>query len=192
MKKKILLAGVLSALTLPAMADGFYLLGDIGQSKLEYGAWRDGSPLDESDTTYSFGAGFDLSQFAAIEISYRDFGSGQDVDHGTDNFNEEVQWADTLSVTAFQASIVGKLPVNEVVNVYGRLGFANLDVEEVISDDTGAPDDIYSDSKAKALFGVGASFNIAPEFAVRAEYNQYAKWGDLKLSAFTVGATYHF
>ena len=188
MKKQILLAGLLSALTLPAMADGFYLLGDVGQSKLEYKAW-DEYGLSETDTAYSFGAGFELNQFAAIEVAYRDFGSGKDTGTGSDNLGDYI-WTDTFSATALQASVVGKLPVSDAFNVYGRLGFGNIDVETEYDD--GGLIDRKSASKTKALIGVGASFNITPEFALRAEYSQYAKWDDLKLSALTVGATYHF
>ncbi|RYY73545.1 MAG: hypothetical protein EOO52_16105 [Gammaproteobacteria bacterium] len=186
MKKQILLASLLSALSFPAMADGFYILGDIGQSNADYEA-LDGYSLEKDDTTYSIGAGFDLNQFASIEVTYRDLGSFND--RGNDGFDS---WSDTLSVTALQASIVGRLPVNDVFNVYGRLGFANIDAELDISDNTGLPDEQESDSKTRGLFGIGASYNLTPEFALNAEYSQYAKWDDLKLSALTVGATYHF
>jgi len=75
--------------------------------------------------------------------------------------------------------------------VYGRLGFAKIDLDYKYSEDTGYRES-SSDSENKALFGVGASFNVTPEFAIRAEYNQYAKIEDTKFSALTVGATYRF
>ena len=188
MKRQLLLASVLSALTLPAMADGFYILGDIGESKLEYPAW-DEYILDKSDTAYSFGVGFDLNEFAAIELAYRDFGSGQDRGTATDELGD-YDWTDTLSASAFQASIVGKIPLSDSVNIFGRLGFANIEVDY----DTNEGGHLRGEtnSETKGLFGIGASYNVTPEFGLRAEYSQYAEWDDLKLSAFTVGATYHF
>jgi len=188
MKKQILLAGVLSALTFPAMADGFYILGDIGKSNLEYPAFDD-LALDESDTAYSIGVGFDLNQFAAIEVAYRDFGSGQDSGIDSDEFGD-FEWTDTLSASAFQASILGKLPVGDRVDVFGRIGFANLEVDYDTND--GGFKTSESNSKTRGLFGIGASYNLTPELALRAEYSQYAKWDDLKLSALTLGATYRF
>ena len=99
-------------------------------------------------------------------------------------------------MTALQASVIGKLPVNDVVNVYGRVGLASLDAKYQTSEfyaDGNNPDP-YSDSESKtrALVGIGASVDVTSQFAVRAEYNQYAKWDNLKLSALTVGAVYKF
>lgn len=188
MKKQLLLASLLSAFTLPAMANGFYILGDIGKSNLEYPAY-DELPLDESDTAYSIGVGFDLNQFAAIEVAYRDFGSGQDSGIGSDEFGD-FDWTDTLSASAFQASVVGKLPVSNSVDLFGRVGFANLEVDYDTNE--GGFKTSESNSKTRGLFGIGASYNLTPELALRAEYNQYAKWDGLKLSALTVGATYRF
>jgi OOP family OmpA-OmpF porin len=188
MKKQILLAGMLSALTFPAVANGFYILGDIGQSNLEYPAYDD-LPLDESDTSFSIGVGVDLNQFVAIEVAYRDFGSGQDSGIGSDEFGD-FDWTDTLSASALQASILGKLPVGDSIDVFGRLGLGNLEVDYDTNE--GGFKTSESNSEVKGFFGVGASYNLTPEFALRAEYNQYAEWDDLKLSALTVGATYRF
>jgi OmpA-OmpF porin, OOP family len=188
MKKQLLLASLLSALTLPAMAQGFYILGDIGKSNLEYPAYDD-IALDESDTAFSFGVGVDLNQFLAIEVAYRDFGSGQDSGIASDDFGD-YDWTDTLSASALQGSVVGKLPVNDSFDVFGRLGFANIEVDYDTND--GGFRSSESNSKTKGFFGVGASYNFTPEFALRTEYSQYAEWDDLKLSVLTVGATYHF
>lgn len=189
MKKQIILASVLGALALPVMADGFYLTGDVGQSKFEVDAGNDFN-LSKTDTTYSIGAGYDFNKFFAAEVAYRDLGSITDSGSGSDQFGDYT-WSTKFSATAFQASVVGRLPVSDVVSVYGRLGIAKIDID-VKNTDSDLPDDNYSESKTKGLFGVGVSYDITPQFAVRAEYNQYAKWDDIKLSALTVGATYHF
>lgn len=188
MKKQILLASVLGALTLPVMADGVYLLGDVGQSKVEADVGNDFT-LNKTDTTYSIGAGFDINKFAAIEVAYRDLGSVRDSGTSTDNAGT-FNWSQKNSVTALQASVVGKLPVSDVVSVYGRLGVGKIDIDTKTIIDGESESD--SETRNRALFGIGASFDITPEFAVRAEYNQFAKIDDTKLSALTVGATYHF
>lgn len=188
MQKQILVAAVLAALTLPAMASGVYLVGDIGQGKIEADAGNDFT-LSKTDTTYSIGAGFDINQFAAIEIAYRDLGSISDsytYSIGVNDYN----FSSETSATAFQASVVGKLPISDVFSVFGRLGVAKIEVDSDYNDDGDRWSN--SESKTKGLFGVGVSYNITPEFAVRAEYSQYAKWDDTKLSALTVGATYSF
>jgi len=188
MKKQIIIAAVLSALTLPAMAEGFYLAGDVGQGKIEVDAGN-GFTTSKTDTTYSIGAGYDFNKFFAVEVAYRDLGSIRDNGIGSDDAGD-YNWTDKVTATAFQASVVGKLPVSDVLSVYGRLGIAKLDVEEKVRIDSDSFS--YDDSTTKGLFGVGLNYDITPEFAIRAEYNQYAKWDDTKLSALTVGATYHF
>lgn len=185
MKKKILLAGILSLTTASVWAEGFYITGDIGQSKVEFDAGNDFN-VSKTDTSYSIGAGFDINNFAAVEVSYRDLGS---IEGGyTDEFDDT--YSSRLDVSALQASVIGKLPVSDTVHVFGRLGFANIEVDSKYNYAGFKESD--SESETKALFGLGASFDVTPEFAIRAEYNQYAKWDDTKLSALTVGATYHF
>ena len=124
-------------------------------------------------------------------VVYQLLGSGSDFD-GVDDYD----YVDKIGVTALQASVVGKLPISEVFNVYGRVGLASLDAEyesrEYYADGINPKPYSESESKTRALFGIGASFDVTSQLAVRAEYNQYAKWDDLKLSALTVGAVYKF
>ena len=194
MKKQFLLACVLGAFTLPAMADNFYIFGDVGQGKMELDDGDD-SKLSKTDTTFSIGAGYDFNQFLAVEVAYRDL--GEVADRGSDfNGVDDYDFVDKIGVTALQASVIGKLPISEVFNVYGRVGLASLDAEyesrEYYADGINPAPYSDSESKTRALVGVGASFDITSQLALRAEYNQYAKWDDLKLSALTVGAVYKF
>ncbi len=194
MKKQFLLACVLSALTLPAVADNFYVFGDLGQGKMEVDLGDDYS-LSKTSTTYSIGAGYDVNEFFAVEVAYRDLGnvkfSGEDFDDVGD-----YTYTDKHSATALQASVVGKLPISDEFSLFGRVGVANLDVDSKYTASFANGDAPYSDtsseSKTRAVFGLGASYNITEQVALRAEYNQFAKWDDVKLSGFTVGAVYKF
>jgi OOP family OmpA-OmpF porin len=194
MKKQILLACVLGAFTLPAMADNFYIFGDVGQSKFELDGSND-SKLSKTDTAFSIGAGYEFNKFLAVELAYRDL--GEVADRGSDfNGVDDYNFVDTIGITALQASVVGKLPVSDVFNLYGRLGLASLDAEyesrEYYADGNNPSPFSDSTSKTKAVFGLGASFDVTSQLALRAEYSQYAKWDDLKLSSLTVGAVYKF
>ncbi|GGY81771.1 hypothetical protein GCM10011613_28090 [Cellvibrio zantedeschiae] len=192
MKKQLLAACVLGAFTLPAMADNFYVLGDVGSGKVEVDAGDDYT-FSKSDTSYSFGAGFDINKFFAVELAYRDLGSVSDRGSYTEagiNYN----YRDKTSATALQASVVGSLPISEDFSLFGRVGVAKIDVDydSVETSGNSSWSDSDSESKTKALLGVGASYKITPQIALRAEYSQFAKWDDTKLSAVTIGATYHF
>lgn len=194
MQKSILLACALNAITLPALADSVYVFGDLGQGKMEVDSGNN-STVSKTGTAFSFGAGYGINQFVAIEIAYRDLGDV--TDRGTDFDDVDYyNYVDTYQTTALQASVVGKLPISEVFHVYGRVGLANIDsdYESKAFYADGFNPKPYSDTKSKtrALFGLGASFDISSQLAIRTEYNQYAKWDDLKLSSLTVGAVYTF
>ncbi|RYG11260.1 MAG: hypothetical protein EOO07_20875 [Chitinophagaceae bacterium] len=193
MKKQLLLACALASFTLPAMAENVYLLGDVGQGKMEVDVGNDYT-AKETTTAYSLGVGYNFNQFFAVELAYRDLGHVTDHGFYTD---EGVQYSyrDKTSATAFQASVVGSLPISDEFSVYGRVGVGRIDVDYdsfEIDSSNNAWSDSVSESKTKGLLGIGASYKITPEIAIRAEYNQFAKWDDTKLSALTLGATYSF
>lgn len=177
------------------MADNFYIFGDVGQGKMEVDD-EDDSKLSKTTTSYSIGAGYDVNKFLAIEVAYRDLGDVTDRGIEFDSVNDVYRFVDKYTTTALQASVVGKLPISDEFNVYGRVGLASIDMDykSTLSYEDGNNPDPETDSvsKTRALFGIGASFDITSQLAVRAEYNQYAKWGDLKLSAVTLGAVYKF
>lgn len=194
MKKQIILASILGALALPVMADNFYVFGDVGQGKTEIDG-SDDYTFSKTATSYSLGAGYNINKFFGVELGYRDFGETKDHFDGV-NGTDHYDSVDKYDVTAWQASVIGKLPISNEFNLYGRVGLANIKVDYEAADyypDGNNPIPYTnSETKTKALIGVGASYDITPQFAVRAEYNQYAKWNDTKLSALTVGATYAF
>lgn len=184
MKKQISVVCLLGALALPAAAEGVYILGDIGQGKMEADVGNDVF-ASKTDTTYSIGAGFDINKNFSVELAYRDLG---DI-HDNDDFSSY-----RLSATALEASAIAKYPLNQKVDIYGRLGFGKVEFEskDVYHDGNVTVVDKSSDSKYRALFGVGASYALNDNVSLRAEYSQFAEWDDVTLSALTVGATYHF
>jgi len=190
MKKQLLLASVLGVFTLPAMADNFYLLGDVGQGKMEVDV-GDNYTFNKTSTTYSLGVGYNINQFFAVELAYRDLGSV--TDRGT--FSDGGVYRDKQDASAFQASVVGSLPISDEFSLFARAGVGKIDVD-YDSEESGGSFESWTASgtrsKTRGLLGVGASYKISPQIALRAEYNQFAKWDQTKLSAFTVGATYNF
>jgi OOP family OmpA-OmpF porin len=192
MKKQILLACVLGAFALPVMADNFYVFGDVGQSTIAFDA-NDGFTNEKSDKTYSLGAGYEFNQFFAVELAYRDLGNVTSRDSYTQsgvNYNDTYK----TSAAAYQASVVASLPISDVLKIYGRLGLAEVDLEYDDSSVGGgiAWEKSSTQSGTKGLFGLGASYDVSSQIALRAEYSQYSKFDDIKLSALTVGAAYTF
>lgn len=192
MKKHLLFASLISVLAVPASAEGFYVLGDLGQSKMEVDLGNH-YYFHDTDTAYDIGGGFNFNQYVALEVAYRDFG-GTSI--GDDDYSAK------SDMTAFQVSVLGKLPISDVVDVYGRLGVGRLKRKTTYTvrhySHTFPQTYSYtysqteSDSDNKAFFGIGANYKITESFALRAEYSKYDRWDDAVLSALAIGATYSF
>lgn len=170
MKKK-LLACALFAVSFPAFAEGFYAAGELGQAK-----WKLDSE-SESDTSFGIAGGYKFNDIVAVELGYRDLGSVSDSD-------EDGKFS--VGFTALQLSVIANAAINDKVGIYGRLGMADLKFKYSALGDSG------SRSKSKAVFGVGASYAVSQTVSLFVEYDQYAKYEDLKISNFSVGAKFQF
>ncbi|HSC68997.1 MAG TPA: porin family protein [Cellvibrio sp.] len=195
MKKQLLAAALLTSVTVPAMASDFYLVADLGKAELDIQV-EDG--YSKSDTAFSLGGGYKFNETFALEVVYRDllgFNTQQtdDLEDG-DYLNIK---SDT-SVTSIQASVVAQFPLNEAFALYGRLGAGSIKLETdyvfdaVVFGERDSGSNTVSNSKTKVVIGVGVKYALNESVALRAEYNQYDKWEDIKISSATVGLTYQF
>lgn len=180
MKTKLALLALAAAIAAPAFAQDFYVGADIGQSKLEADVGN-GYTASKHETSWSVFGGYQFHPNFAVELGYRDLGKVSESYAGS-NYS--------LEADAVELSVVGKLPLNDQFDVYGRLGMGSIKAKDSYSDALGS----YSGSttKTKALFGVGAHYAISKEFGLRAEYAQFSKIDDVTLSSLTIGADYHF
>ena len=180
MKKQFLLLGLLTAITAPAFAEGVYVFGELGKSNFNRG-YGDGGTLTESDKVFGAGAGYSINKYFAVELGYRDFGSVNQ------NFTSSgYPMSYTLSSSAVQFSLLGKLPVSDSIDIYGRWGDARLSWESKDSSKTSTQSDY------KPVYGAGASYNINEKFSLRGEYSRYSGTSSSYTSALTLGATYSF
>lgn len=192
MKKLLLVASTLLAtVALPAAASNFYVIADAGQSKLSV----DSESI--TDTAFSIGGGYKLNQTFAIEVAYRDLGefeASYQENFGSDYVNAKVN----LAFSALQASVVASFPVGTSGSVFGRLGIADLEIDasysysEFFDGSYSYESNSGSQSKNKAVFGVGYRHALNDKWFLHAEYNQYAKWEDFKTSSLTAGFSYQF
>jgi OOP family OmpA-OmpF porin len=192
MKKQFLMLSLLAAVSVPAMASNFYAAGSIGQSKYDVGS------DDQSDTAFSFGAGYKFNNNFALEVGYIDM--GEISDSARENLGGGDYYEETFAfgASAVQASLIVSFPLGESASVYGRAGFADIDfdasyeAELVIDGDVERESGSGSISENKTVFGLGFSYSFSPAIALRAEYSQYDKWEGIELSTTTVGLTYQF
>jgi OOP family OmpA-OmpF porin len=180
MKPSLTLLALAAAFALPAFADDLYAGADLGQSKLE-ADMGNGYTASKHETSWSVFTGYQFHSNFAAELGYRDMGKISS-SYGA--------YGGSLQAQAVQLSVLGKLPLNEQVDVYGRLGLGSIRAKSEIH----APGMSGSESttKTKALVGIGAHYAITKEIGLRAEYAQFAKIDDIKLSTLTIGADYRF
>ncbi|HEY9103661.1 porin family protein [Chitinimonas sp.] len=75
---------------------------------------------------------------------------------------------------------VGILPVTDKVDVFAKAGFAR----------TGTS--LGSEAKDGATFGVGASYKLDKNWALRADYDRVKANGDQRINAYSGGVQYSF
>jgi OOP family OmpA-OmpF porin len=162
MNKRVALNGFVlvgmfaSASALADVPAGFYAGAGVGKASIE----DDDTGFDADDTAFKVFGGYNFNRNFAVEVSYFDGGNPDDR-FGIGSIE--------ASLTGLNFSALGRLPVNDVFSVFGKIGFAAYDVEAKgrIGNTVVASDD---DSDEDLSYGIGAAFNLGPSFEVRGEY----------------------
>lgn len=161
--KKIIALAAIAALSTVAQADGFYVGGDVGQSRLKI------EGLTFKGNTVSVFGGYNFSENVAVEVGYRDL--GKDTVDGV-----------RLKANGLQVSAILSAPVSTDFAVYGRLGVNRLEAKATGNGLSGKETD------TKALIGFGARYAINKEFGLRAEFQKPAS----NVRVLSIGADYRF
>ena len=179
--KKGLLLAVLLASAVGAQAADFYVGGSVGGSRYQVDEEPGVRLLDKSDTGYKLFGGVQFIPQFALEFGYVDLGKLR---------AEVAPFAVDLKGRGAFVDAVGLLPVSDAVTLFGKVGAFNGKVKGRVSG-LGSTDDSGTDVK----FGVGAAYQVAPNLAVRAEWERYRfnvfdDKGDTDLVS--VGVSYRF
>lgn len=166
MKKLLLATSVLFSASTFA---GVYIGGSVGIS--------DGADGFDSDTAFAFTAGYDINSNFAIEASYVDLGEMSD--------DTTPVW--TISADGFNFAAVGKLPLTESVEVFGKAG---LFVWDATIEEEGYGQ-LADESGTDFSFGFGISAEVMQNLNLVAEFQQF-KIEDGDLNTYTIGAQYKF
>jgi len=166
---------------------GFYAGASIGTTKLSDDSFENsGIALDDNDTGFKLFGGYAFNNNLAVELSYFDLGkasgSFSDPFIGDANFD--------VGVSGLNASVVGRVPVSDTFSLFGKVGFASYDVDgHVTISGVGSGSD--SQSESDLTYGLGAAFNLGPQWELRAEYEAIdVDHGDANM--ISVGAMYRF
>lgn len=108
--------------------------------------------------------GADISQNAAFEVSYVNFGESSD--------NIPPEWK--LSATSLTFGALLKAPLSPTANAFVKVGMHMWDIE-LKEDGFGL---LGEDDGTDIFFGFGASFNVDPRLSVGVRYMSYDFDGD--------------
>lgn len=181
------LAAALAFATAPAMAadQGFYVGAGVGQFGLdadvddeEVEDFLDDEVFDENDTGFRIFGGYSLNKYFSVEAGY-DSGADTNKTFGdVATIGEELEL--DLSVDAFDAYLVGNLPIGESFFAFGKVGLIawNVDADLTYRTDDGEGTvteerESANDDGTDFAFGAGFGMNVGDNAKVTAEYNFY-------------------
>jgi OOP family OmpA-OmpF porin len=147
---KLLLSAIPLTLSIQAVALEPYFLASVGQASTDIEG-----DIKDSDSYFSLGLGFDISDYMAAEISYKDFGKAADV------VDQERISADS---SAFSIGLLGKLPINGSIDLYAQAGLDIWDAEIGNLDDNGT--DLF--------FGIGGNYAISQQSQITAGFERHS------------------
>ncbi len=158
--KKFLYVSLLGAVLITpfvAQAEDAYVKLAAGQS-----SYKDDEVGTFKQNGYLLGLGVALDKTWDVEVGYADLGKS------TKKIGSLSQ---SLEVNVFYAAGIGKYPVSDAFNLFGKLGVGYLRAEAVLKDiDETTP---LKASTTKVLYGVGASYNFTKEIAGVIDYTAY-------------------
>lgn len=169
------LLGVALAIPFAAQAEGSYVKFGVGPSE-----YKD-DIRSENKTAVALAYGFSIDKNFDVELGYVNLGK------------LKLSSADAYSSTqtqSFYVAGVGNLPLTDAFSVFGKLGVTANHLKSNFTDADGTSSN--TDTKARALLGLGLAYNFTKEIAGTLEYQYFGKVDQMKLSTLTVGAKYGF
>jgi opacity protein-like surface antigen len=144
------------------------------------------STTDDSDIGYQIGAGYRFMRYFAAELAFAQFGeltttASAEVDYPQDETGFEPSDLELSYETGGPVfSAIGILPINDRVEVYGRLGLVFASFKRSFASRVNGQTlsgSARSDSQ-NTVYGAGLSWNINKVYALRAEYEVIKDIGD--------------
>jgi OOP family OmpA-OmpF porin len=197
----------LLALTTPALADGFYAVGEVSYSSASLdNSYFDNAliangatGLSSSDSGGSYQwrlqGGYRFNPNLALEVGYIDFGKA---DYQADYSGGSAQGS--LKAGGVDMAALLLLPLNDSFSIFGKLGVVDATVKSNLQ--AGAPADSASGdtsvNSVRPLLGLGATYKLTDSVDLRADYDYVSglgsssKTGTMNVNMFSLGAVYNF
>ena len=178
--KRIASALLLSvAISAPAFAanEGGYVAVDAGQVNYSNATSTTGTNASfPNPKTFRFGVGYHFNQFVGVEAGYSVIGDSTITTVGTG-----LTVTETAKASSYGVAAVGTYPINEMFDVFAKVGAATLKGDYTGSATNGVTAS-GSASKTTLMFGVGAQYNFNQHFGVRVQYEDLGKTDDITIA----------
>lgn len=150
------------------------------------------------DTGFRLFGGYQLHRYVAIEAAY--------VDLGSFDFKTDVRPTGSLtggmSITGFELSAVGTLPINDKFGLYARVGALAGETKTAYTGAGSVQVLIGGETQKKRstqlAYGAGVTYNINSQLSVRGEWARYTKLGSVltggetDANLYSIGIAYRF
>jgi len=197
--KKITIAILLSAFAAaPVFAanEGAYIAVDLGQVSYSNATSQFSGANAPNPNAIILGGGYHFSQYMGVEADYSIIG-----DSSITTVAGAASATEKLKTSSFQVAAVGTFPINDMFNVFGKLGLANtkIDYSASVTNATFVPGVVTaaSASKTNLMFGLGGQLNINQHFGIRLQYEDFGKVTfsnapDVGVKLYSLGGVYNF
>ena len=169
-------------------AQGFYIGASVGQSDADDSNAVPGlitsGTVDGKDTGFKFFGGYQFNQNFGLELAWVDLGKAS----YSGTFSGLPVTGGSVKTSGLNVSAVGTLPLGAGFALFGKAGIFAW--EATANDTTGGLPFSGKDDGADFSFGVGASYDLTKNFAIRAEWERFKAVGDIDL--LSVGLVYRF
>lgn len=153
------------------------------------------STVDDSDTAWKLFAGYRFNKNFALEGSYADLGNAG-LSYTAPGGTASGSWEGK----AWSFAALGILPVTEQFEVFGKVGVHhwNVDLSLTATDGVDPFAISWDDNGTNWLYGLGASYSLTKNIAVRADWVRYQDVGDVDeigksdVDMWTLGIQYQF
>ena len=175
---------LIAALSLAALAfagsalsqqkeSGIYIGGALGQAEQsdQCSSTAPGVSCDNKDSAWKIFGGFQFSRYFAAELGYANLGEAS-ASAGAVSATDEA--------TAIELVALGMFPVVERFSIFGKLGFASVDVDTPLGGDT----------KTELTYGIGAQYDVTPMIGARVQWQRYDT--DQEIDLLSIGVVVRF
>lgn len=176
----IAMAASVVAIPVTASADsGFFVGGSVGSATLDDSI--DTFALDADSTSFRLNAGWQFSDFLAIEAGYHDFGK----------FDEEFDLGGVLTDVDLRADgytlgLTTSIPMGSNLSLFGRLGAFAWEGDARVD---GLRIEGFDDENL--YYGAGADFKVTERLSLLGDWTRY-ELDDTESDVISIGFRYRF